>query len=327
MTSALLALSLLSQLTLLSSPLLLSPSTSPMRHDLLQDDCKAVAGTHISLHEDDDKRRMLIVERNQCLDVRSQGRVSFTADDADLATLSPGGYLYVTETRSGTTRRMSFTERDGRIMRQYTVNGDTRPSAESEEWLRTVLPRVARESTIGAEARVARILRERGPAGAIGELENIHSESIKSLYVDALLSDSRTGPTELRDLARRLPELMSSDSRRATMMTTLLRRSNGDPAIVDALLESSRSISSDHQRGIVLNALLERDNLSRPTLLAALRSIGGISSDREKASALIALASHREAMTDDNMRRAFLETTRSISSSSEYRRVMEAVVR
>jgi hypothetical protein len=321
MTIALLALSLLSLLSQLSL------STSPARNDLSQDDCKAVAGTRISLHEDNETRRMLIVDRNQCLDVRSQGRVSFTADDADLATLSPGGYLYLTEVRGGTTRRMSFTERDGRIMRQYTVNGEARPDSESDEWLRTVLPRVARESTIGAEARVARILRERGPAGAIAEMENIHSESIKSLYVDALLSDSRTGSAELRDLARRLPDLMSSDSKRATVMTALLRRSNGDPAIVDALLESSRSIGSDHQRGIVLNALLERDNLSRPTLLAALRSIGGISSDREKASALITLASHREAMTDDTVRRAFLETTKSISSSSEYRRVMDAVVR
>lgn len=320
MIRSLLALSLL----VLSPLALTGPSAGAQS---LQQGCRSVAGTRISLHEDDEMRRMLIVDRNQCLDVRSQGRVAFTDDDADLASLSPGGYLNVTEIRAGTTRRMTFTERDGRITRQYTVNGETRGESESDGWLRTVLPRVARESTIGAEARASRILRARGPAGVMDELEHIHSESIKSLYVDAMLADSRTGSAELRDLARRLPALMSSDSKRTSVMSSMLRRSNGDPGIVDALLESTRSMSSDRQRGIVLRSILERENLSRPTLLAALRSIGGISSDREKASALITLAGHRQAMTDDAVRRAFLETTRGISSSSEYRRVMEAVVR
>ena len=292
-----------------------------------QYDCRAVAGTRISLHEDDERRRMLIVDRNHCLDVRSQGRVSFSADDSEVAALSAGGYLYVTETRDGTTRRMDFTERDGRIERRYFLNGDSRPESDAGDWLRVVLPRVARESTIGAEARIARIQRERGPAGLLREVEEISSESIKAMYVDALVNDSRTSAAELRDLARRLPRLMSSDSKRTAVITSMLARSGNDAAVLDAVLESSRAISSDRQRGIVLKAVTDRADLPRPAMLAVLRSIGGISSDREKASALIALSLHRVAMTDEGVRRVFLETTRTISSSSEYRRVMEAVVR
>ena len=306
---------------------ILSLSLITPREASAQYDCRAVAGTRISLHEDDERRRMLIVDRNHCLDVRSQGRVSFTADDTDVAGLSSGGYLYVTETRDGTTRRIDFTERDGRIERRYFLNGDSRSESDAGDWLRVVLPRVARESSIGAEARVARIQRDRGPAGLMREVEEISSESIKAMYVEAMLNDSRTGPAELRELARRLPKLMSSDSRRTAVITSLLARGGSDPTILDAVLESSRSISSDRQRGLVLKAVTDRADLSRPTMLAVLRSIGGISSDREKASALIALSLHRVAMTDEGVRRAFLETTRTISSSSEYRRVMEAVVR
>lgn len=67
--------------------------------------------------------------------------------------------------------------------------------------------------------------------------------------------------------------------------------------------------------------------MTQPTMIAALRSIAGINSDREKVSALIALAEQPGVLTDDVVRRVFLATTKGINSSSEYRRVMEAVIR
>jgi hypothetical protein len=77
----------------------------------------------------------------------------------------------------------------------------------------------------------------------------------------------------------------------------------------------------------VLRAVVSRDALPRPALLAALRSAGRTSSDRERADVLIAAAGRGDALRDDEVRRTFIEVSRQISSSAEYRRVMDAVVR
>jgi hypothetical protein len=95
----------------------------------------------------------------------------------------------------------------------------------------------------------------------------------------------------------------------------------------DALFDAVDGIASDRDRGLVLRAMLRREGLPRPALLAALRSAERIASDREKADVLLAATARRETLTDDEARRAFLQATRTIASSGEYRRVMEAVVR
>jgi hypothetical protein len=314
---------------LLVLSLLLPPASSaaPTAIGVQDDGCNSVSGTRISLHEDDDRRRMLIVDRDHCLDVRSQGRVQFTDDDSDLARLSPGGFLTVSERRNGTTRRMAFDERGGEITRRYTVDGSERPVADAASWLRTLLPQVARESTIGAESRVSRILRQRGPAGVLQELPQIHSESIKALYLDSLFADRRLTTVEVRELARTTPRTFSSDTHKERVLRAILARGAQDEGIVGDVLEATRGMSSDRQRGLVLRDVLQRGTLSQTTMLALLRSTTSISSDREKAQVLIAAAAQPATMNNDGVRQAFLGATRTISSSSEYRRVMEAVVR
>jgi hypothetical protein len=109
-------------------------------------------------------------------------------------------------------------------------------------------------------------------------------------------------------------------------------RAQGDallaaPAARDAFFRAVDELSSDRDRGAVLRAVVSRDALPRPALLAALRSAGRTSSDRERADVLIAAAGRGDALRDDEVRRTFIEVSRQISSSAEYRRVMDAVVR
>jgi hypothetical protein len=326
----------MSRLSLLALTLTFVPAFAPLpaqsgeyfsRHDQPVIVCNGTRGTQRSIHETNSSRRMLTIDPSGCLDVRSEGPVGFSDDDSDVVSLSSGGFLAITEIRGGVTRHMTFDERGGRIVRRYTENGSERDESSAGSWLRTVLPQVARESSIGAEARAARIMRQRGPSGLIAEMEAISSESVKEKYMELFLSDSRVGPSELRMVAARVPTLFSSDSKRNAVLTSLLARAGRDPAIVDAVIGSTREISSDRQRGAVLKEAIGRGTMSQSSMLAALRSISGISSDRERANALIELASRQSVMTDSVVRRAFLDSIKGISSSSEYRRVMESVVR
>lgn len=311
----------------LASPLTAQRGDYYSRTDDTRLVCNGTRGTQRSIHETNGSRRMLVIDPSGCLDVRSEGPVAFNDDDSDIASLSGGGFLSITEIRGGVTRSMTFDERNGRIERRYSENGNERPESSADSWLRTVLPQIARESSIGAEERAGRILRRRGPAGLLSEVEAISSESVKEVYLNALLNDSRVGPAELRDIGRRVPHLFSSDSKRNAVLTSLLARAGRDPAVVDAVLESTREISSDHQRGLVLKEAIGNGSMSRESMLSAIRSISGISSDHERANALIELSSRQSVMNDATVRRAFLDSIKGISSSSEYRRVMESVVR
>jgi len=124
-----------------------------------------------------------------------------------------------------------------------------------------------------------------------------------------------------------VPKLFSSDSKRNAILVSLLSRAGRDPVVVDAVIESTRQISSDRQRGLVLKEAMGHGAMSQSSMLATIRSISGISSDRERANALIELASRQSVMADATARRAFLDSVKGISSSSEYRRVMESVLR
>lgn len=392
-------------------------------------------GTHISISERDERRGLLIADGERCLEVRSVGAVEFTDDDADVRRLAPGGTLTIEETRGGVTRRVEYAERDGRIERRYLQDGRVRDEADGAAWMRTILPQVARESHIGAEARAARVLRQRGVAGILDEVRQIASGTVKRIYLAAALEQGRPSDDELRAIVRAAERHLSSDSDRGQVLRAVAERRGVDAGTLATVIEAARSISSDsekarvlaaalaapsagveartaaagvartissdrakagllaalapgatasdvmraewlrgartissdserrrvlmaalesptqgealltapgardalfdvvdgissdRERGTVLRAIVRRDRLPQPALLAALRSAGRIASDREKAEVLVTAAARRDALGDEEVRRTFLRTTREISSSSEYRRVMDAVIR
>ena len=358
-------------------------------------------GTHISISENDERRGLLISDGEKCLEVRSVGAVDFTDDDADVRRLAPGGTLSVEETRGGVTRRVEYAERDGRIERRYLQDGRLRDEADGAAWIRTILPQVARESHIGAEARAARVLRQRGVAGLLDEVRQIASGTVKRIYLTEALERGRPTDDDLRAVVRAAERHLSSDSDKGQVLRAVVERRGVDAGLVAAVIEAARSISSDPEKARVLAAALaapaagaeartaaagvtrtissdrakaellaalapgatasdvmraewlrgartiSSDSERRRVLMAALESptqgdalltapgardalfdvVDGISSDREKAEVLLTAAARRDALGDEEVRRTFLKTTREISSSSEYRRVMDAVIR
>jgi hypothetical protein len=356
-----------------------------------QHGCPMRRGTHISIHESNERRTMIVADGERCLEVRSVGAIEFTDDDADVRRLSPGGTLSIEETRGGVTRRVEFAERDGRVTRRYLEDGRPRDDADGAAWTRAILAQVARESHVGAEARAARVLRQGGPQAVVAEVRQIASDGVKRVYLNTLLAHDRLSSDDLGAIVRVAERGVSSDSEKGRILRGVAERRGTDAGVLAAVVEASRSIASDsekarvlasalaapsvdpgvrtsavavtrtiasdrakgallvalvpdagatdalfeavdgiasdRERGTVLRAVLKRERLSRPALLATLRAAGRIASDTEKADVLLAAAAHRDVMTDDVVRRAFLDTTRGISSSSQYRRVMDAVVR
>ena len=90
---------------------------------------------------------------------------------------------------------------------------------------------------------------------------------------------------------------------------------------VAGVLDEVDLIRSSSNRRLYLTTLMSEARLNASEATRALRAIGKISSSSEKASVLIA-AADRLPMTDANVRGAYVEAARSISSSSELRRAL-----
>ncbi len=90
------------------------------------------------------------------------------------------------------------------------------------------MPQMIRESGVGAERRVARILRQGGPPAVITEIGLIHSDGSKRIYLEQLFSQATLNTEQLKEAAR-LIRGISSDGDKAQVLTTVDEKYfNGD---------------------------------------------------------------------------------------------------
>lgn len=94
---------------------------------------------------------------------------------------------------------------------------------------------------------------------------------------------------------------------------------------VDGVLDEVELIKSSSNRRLYLTTLMAEARLNAAEATRALRAARAISSSSEKAGVLVA-AADRLPMSDANVRHAYIEAARSISSSSELRRALTRLV-
>lgn len=162
--------------------------------------------------------------------------------------------------------------------------------------------------------------------------------------VDDILQAARTisSDGETRIVLNRVLERTSLDARQSAMLLDITQniQSDGerrivlnsavrrvpldDSAVRAAFFKSVDGINSAGERRIVLSSVLDRDSLAKPTFIALLHSAAGMDSGGEKAIVL-ERAAHRSELRDSDIRAAFNDAAKTISSRGEYERVMRAV--
>jgi hypothetical protein len=201
-------------------------------------------------------------------------------------------------------------------------------------------------------------------AAAAAATRNIVSDGRRGEVLAALAGRTSDSP-ELRDAYFRTARAMVSDSERRRALLAALEAREGraaDAGVLAAALDGARQMVSDTERGQVLRAAIARGALATPAtrdalfravdamvsdgersrvllevarqgdaaasaVAPALRSVGRMTSDNAKATVLIELATRTPALRDSAARGAFFDAVRTLTSSGEYRRVMEAVLR
>jgi hypothetical protein len=265
----------------------------------------------------------VINDDDHCLTVDILGTATFSDDDADVATLSPNGSFVATERRGGTTRTLTLTERGGRIEREFRVNGEVRPNAESTDWFRAIVLDLVRETGAGAEARVARIRRQGGTRAVLDEVERLRADHVRRIYLEQLLRYDLTS-----DDARRIAQVagtrIGSDYDRAAVLRAVTETRGSDAAVAAAVVSAASTMGSDHDRSGVLRLVLDRGAADDATVARALDAAAGMGSDYDRAQVLLS-AVDRGQPTTPAARAAFFRVVDRIGSDYDRRRVLVAV--
>jgi hypothetical protein len=257
------------------------------------------------------------------IEVKTRGTVELTDNDADVKSISEGGYFSVKEKRgAATVRQLEIVPAPGGgLRRKYSVGGQPRESdAEAGAWLGSVLPKVMRESTLGSAARVRRILGQRGVEGVLEEVASMKSDYVKRVYQQKLLElqnyDAATSARVLEHAGRSL----SSEYERAELLLDVLRHDRLDDGARAAFFKTLDALGSDYEQRRVLTQVVEKHApaqgpLNMEMVGAAFQSAMRLTSEYELAEFLIDFVKHRPL--DDAVRPAFMAALDKIQSEHE----------
>lgn len=260
------------------------------------------------------------------LEVRLDGDIAFTADDAAIESISRGGYLKIEQRKNGTKRTLEVRPAsDGTLRYTYKVHGRSRAyDATTRDEVADLLLIVLRETGLDADRRVARILEREGVDGVFAEIDHIESSHAKRRYFTALLEQGRLNTAQLQQLAREASRQIGSSGSRARFLRQAapyyLENSEVYAAYFDAI--NTIASSGDHARALI--HILGEHDLDREAFFLLLRSARRVQSSGDKARILIKATAHYE--NDPEIRKAFFDAVNTIGSSGDYTRTLKALL-
>ncbi|HEV2915217.1 MAG TPA: hypothetical protein VGX92_18205 [Pyrinomonadaceae bacterium] len=258
------------------------------------------------------------------VEVRIEGEVAFKDDYTDIESVSEDGSFVARDERGGTDRQLSVTRgADGQLRRKYSVNGRTREfDAEARAWLSEFLLMTVREGGMDAQARVRRILEQRGARGVLEEISLIKTDYARRVYFDALIKEGHLDAAARESVLKQAARQISGDYELAVFLIDYAEQYLGSDTTVPAFFEATKKLGSDYEHHRVLSAAAKARPGKR-ALASMLESAAVITSDYEKASFLIEAASLY--LDDAGLRSAFFQTVNSITSDYERGRVLASV--
>ena len=283
------------------------------------------------MNRDDNTWNMVSSHDGTTLKINAHGSIEFTDDDADVKSISRGGYLTISKSTGrffGDTQSFEARETGGTIERKYSVNGKTLAGDEGRAWLRTFLPELLREMAINADRRVARTLAKGGPASVLELVSSVKGEYAKGVYMRELYAQAALdAPTLSRSLQQAGAEI-SSDYDLAQVLKTASEKQNID-ATLSAFVEASRTIQSDYDLRGVLSRALARPSLTPSVASAIFKAAipgpggAGIDSDYDMAE----LLKDAPMSMVNQPGSGWAEAVGSISSAYDRHRAIAAVLR
>ena len=284
--------------------------------------------TRISSNSEDEdpegrKFEILVSKPGHCIEARLEGEVKFSDDETTVASLGRGALAMFRERTRDSDRAVRFVPAPGGGVRArlFEDGREGELDAEGRAWLAGLLPKLLRETGVGAEERVERLRAQHGIDGALREIATIESGSGRRAHFVALLRSPGVSGDEAAAIVRQASAAnrSSSGDLREILegVPVRLRRS---PPLRAAVMSAVGSMKSDgDKRSILLEYAATAD---RDLLLAVLRETPSIDSDGDKRAILIENAEVALGDADADLQRAWFDAYSAIDSDGDKRGVL-----
>lgn len=305
------------------TPLLAAARTGAPRH--ADDAADSGVHSHVSVHEDGDSRSLSFSfsDGHHSLSASVDGNLALNAAETDVADLGAGGTATFQERRDGVNRRLDLSEHDGTLQRRYFVDGQQRTyDAAAQRWFAGLLPTLIRETGFGARARVKRMLAKAGPGGVLDEVERIHSNYVRGVYLKWLCGMAQMTAADL-DRAVRLAGAIGSDYERGRALGTLFASQHFSDAQQVNFLHQCAHFHSDYERAQLLISVAPRLADSTEVRQAWIDAARGVSSDYERRRTFEAML--KSGRLDDAQLASLIAASNSIGSDYEHRVLLTAI--
>lgn len=273
-------------------------------------------------------------------EIEYKGEIIVTADDKDIKSISPEGYLRITRSSFGNRRKIEIeSDRNGNLTKKY-YDGRTETgfTPDGKKWLEEVLIDVIRKTGIGGKERVMRFYDKGGVNAVLNEIKNFdktggysyykstnhflfYSESIqysgfnaKYLYYKTLVNDIDLNKEELIKVLKSLPEI-SSNSTKGTLLREILFNYDLDTYTKEKFLNATASLSYNTERGNVLRAFQNKYKIEMDIASEYFDVIDRMSINSEKGNVIKPLLETQKP--DKKVLTELIYTVSHFSSNSE----------
>jgi beta-lactamase regulating signal transducer with metallopeptidase domain len=169
----------------------------------------------------------------------------------------------------------------------------------------------------------------------------VRNDSLRDAYLDAVFSMSSdydrsnalvkllqkdSIPSYSTARVLRSAKGMTSDASRSLVLKSISPSTFADTTVQRAYMDVITAMTSDYERSNAIGALIKAPQLSLAVQLGIIRATSAITSSNDKANVLL-LFLGKQGLGDENVRRAFMRASETLTSDYDYRRVMQALMR
>jgi beta-lactamase regulating signal transducer with metallopeptidase domain len=242
-----------------------------------------------SINDDDNRRRWKVeLSGDGCkLVLQAEGRIEFTGDFTDVASIPSGGFLRIDATNRGTRRQLEITPGSSGLTRVWRVDGREAPYDDAARtWFAAFLVELDRRTAVGVDVRLPHLLSQGGVDAVLNETAQMPSDYARSTYYTRLARARKLSPAEVTRVLKQGASLTRSDHYAHQLIAAFAPSGVEDPAQREAVIGLIEGMDSDHYRAESIEALLARGSPSANEMDVLLRIVTRMSSDHYKVQTL-----------------------------------------
>lgn len=250
------------------------------------------------------------------------GKITFTEDERDIKSITPGGYFRFSKTTFGNKREIFIQSgSDGTLHRKYFVGKSEEPyEPEGRRWLQQMLPEIIATTGLGAEDRISRIYAKAGLNGVLAEISKLENDYAQASYYNHLLALPSLKDHELKGILAHLNHQLDSDHEKSKLLRQTAPRYLQNPKNAHQYLAIVAGLSSDFEKAKVLTYICQVPALSRTSCEMMIPAVAHINSDYEQAKVLRTVLARQELSPKAHQQ--VIALARTIDSDYEKNRVL-----